>query len=188
MPPCYNGYRHLLNQLGGHIMENKSQIRYTDRELIALLWQLASDYNKKPTYREILADKRLPTHHTYINRFGSVKEAFRLADIDLLEDKKSALNVVYDTLVEKFGADNIKFILNDETRTHFEISIKETDNDRTVYLDFIDLTWNDSGDHRMTIDEIKKLREFNFFSNDPHGEYYQADSIMSLYSAITNIH
>ena len=64
-----------------------TQKRYTDNELIALLRVLASDLNKRPTQREILKDSRMPTHHTYIKRFGSMKEAMVLADLDTLEDR-----------------------------------------------------------------------------------------------------
>lgn len=65
----------------------KSQLRYNNDQLISLLQILAGDYNRKPTHRAILADSRLPTHHTYIRRFGTMNEALAIAGLtDMVDD------------------------------------------------------------------------------------------------------
>jgi hypothetical protein len=63
-----------------------TQKRYSDQELIKSLRILASDYNMKPTQRDILSDDRLPTHHTFNKRFGSVAGALEVAGLSTLDD------------------------------------------------------------------------------------------------------
>lgn len=77
------------------------QRRYTDKELITLLQILGSDYNRKPTQRDILNDDRLPTHHTYSKRFGGVNEALEAAGIYELEE--SALHGATKSIFEYYG-------------------------------------------------------------------------------------
>lgn len=59
-----------------------TQNRYTNDELAILLRILATDYNRRPSQRTILKDDRLPTHHTYRKRFGSIQEALKFAGVD----------------------------------------------------------------------------------------------------------
>lgn len=80
--------------------------RYTDQELVAMLRILASDYNKRPTQRAILADERLPTHHTFNKRFGSVLKALDAAGLKDLADN-SAMHDMARDVIEHFGDDII---------------------------------------------------------------------------------
>lgn len=129
-------------------MTAKSQRRYTDSELLTLLQILASDYSKRPTHRAILKDDRLPTHHTYIRRFGSLEEAFEKAGI---------LEMDLDSLVH----DAIKALLVSEDG-HEEwvklgdliVDFKVTQGDREVYIDIVNL----GGVDKELQEDIKNLR------------------------------
>ena len=63
-------------------MGKSPQERYTNDELAILLRILATDYNRRPSQRAILKDDRLPTHHTYRKRFGSLQEALEFAGVE----------------------------------------------------------------------------------------------------------
>lgn len=78
-----------------------TQKRYTDGELITLLRILASDRNMKPTQRDILNDDRLPTHHTFNKRFGSVQNALGVAG--LAELKPSGMHHTVKSIFEHYG-------------------------------------------------------------------------------------
>ena len=144
-----------------------TQKRYTDNELIALLRVLASDLNKRPTQREILKDSRMPTHHTYIKRFGSMKEAMVLADLDTLEDRSYTNDLTLEMLQAEFGTENV-YIQEDDVILTYKVDL----GDRSIYVDFVDLVWTDGGDHTETIEEIKRMRRLMFESTG-RGEYYQ---------------
>lgn len=145
-----------------------TQKRYTDDELIALLRVLASDLNKRPTQREILRDDRMPTHHTYIKRFGSMREAMVLADLYTLEDRSYTNDLALEMLQAEFGMENVH-VQDDDVILTYRVDIK----DRSIYVDFIDLVWTDDSDHTETIEEIKKMRRL-LFESTGRGEYYQA--------------
>lgn len=144
-----------------------TQKRYTDDKLIALLRILASDLNKRPTQREILKDDRMPTHHTYIKRFGSMREAMILADLYTLEDRSYTNNLALEMLQAEFGMENVH-VQNDDVILTYKVDLK----DKSVYVDFIDLVWTDDSDHTETIEEIKKMRRL-LFESTGRGEYYQ---------------
>lgn len=145
-----------------------TQKRYTDDELIALLRVLASDLNKRPTQREILRDDRMPTHHTYIKRFGSMKEAMILADLYTLEDRSYTNDLALEMLQAEFGVENVH-VQNDDVILTYKVNIK----DKSIYVDFIDLVWTDNSDHTETMEEIKEMRRL-LFESTGRGEYYQA--------------
>lgn len=145
-----------------------TQKRYTDNELIALLRVLASDLNKRPTQREILKDNRMPTHHTYIKRFGSMKEAMVLADLDALEDRSYTNDLALEMLQAEFGIENVH-VHGDDVILTYKVDL----GDKSIYVDFVDLVWTDGGDHTETIEEIKRMRRLMFESTG-RGEYYQA--------------
>ena len=144
-----------------------TQKRYTDNELIALLRVLASDLNKRPTQREILKDSRMPTHHTYIKRFGSMKEAMVLADLDALEDRSYTNDLTLEMLQAEFGMENVH-VHGDDVILTYRVDL----GDKSIYVDFVDLVWTDGGDHTETIEEIKRMRRLMFESTG-RGEYYQ---------------
>src|SRR5690606_6786472 len=144
-----------------------TQKRYTDDELIALLRVLASDLNKRPTQREILRDDRMPTHHTYIKRFGSMREAMVLADLYTLEDRSYTNDLALEMLQAEFGMENVH-VQDDDVILTYRVDIK----DRSIYVDFIDLVWTDDSDHTETIEEIKKMRRL-LFESTGRGAYYQ---------------
>ena len=62
-------------------MKRTQNSRFDDQDLIDLLLIYATDYNKLPTQRDLLADERFPTHVTFINRFGSLSKALERAGI-----------------------------------------------------------------------------------------------------------
>ena len=144
-----------------------TQKRYTDDELIALLRILASDLNKRPTQREILEDDRMPTHHTYIKRFGSMREAMILADLYTLEDRSYTNDLALEMLQAEFGMENVH-IQDDDVILTYKVDLK----DKSIYVDFIDLVWTDNSDHTETIKEIKRMRRL-LFESTGRGEYYQ---------------
>lgn len=78
----------------------KFRMRYTDQDLIELLQIWCTDYNKLPTQRDILADDRMPTHHTYLGRFDSMKEAMKLAGISNVEDTSALHNILKSALID----------------------------------------------------------------------------------------
>lgn len=157
-----------------------TQKRYTDDELIALLRVLASDLNKRPTQREILKDSRMPTHHTYIKRFGSMKEALALADLDTLEDRSYTNDLALEMLQAEFGTENVHVQEDDVILT-----CKVDFDGKSIYVDFVDLVWTDGGDHTETIEEIKRMRRLLFESTD-RGEYYRAIEDLREISLLTS--
>ena len=67
-------------------MRNQNS-RFDDQDLIDLLLIYVTDYNRKPTQRDLLADDRFPTHITFINRFGSIAKALEQAGISNFADR-----------------------------------------------------------------------------------------------------
>ena len=61
-------------------MRNQNS-RFCDQDLIDLLLIYVTDFNCKPTQRDLLADDRFPTHITFIRRFGSLSKALEQAGI-----------------------------------------------------------------------------------------------------------
>ena len=68
-------------------MKRTQNSRFCDQDLIDLLLIYATDYNKLPTQRDLLADERFPTHITYIRRFGSIAKALEQAGISNFSDR-----------------------------------------------------------------------------------------------------
>lgn len=129
---------------------NKVNNRYTNQELIKLLQIWCMDFNRKPTQRDILADERMPTHHTYINRFGTLKNAliqagvFGIDNISILHNMVATLlqnkhikyeefirfdKIIVDFVIELYGKTFIIDIINVDK---FEIS----DGDKMSLLDY----------------------------------------------------
>lgn len=133
-----------------------SQKRYTDDELLYLLKLLSTDLVKKPTHREILNDVRLPTHHTYINRFESIDEALKKADIYNMEDRSEWLNLIEEILVGIYGAENVyrDFFFDESMSFHFMIIHGE--NKR--FIDFVGYKWSDDKNHEDTAEDLKEMR------------------------------
>ena len=67
-------------------MRNQNS-RFCDQDLIDLLLIYVTDFNRKPTQRDLLADDRFPTHITFINRFGSIAKALDQAGIGNFADR-----------------------------------------------------------------------------------------------------
>ena len=67
-------------------MRNQNS-RFCDQDLIDLLLIYVTDFNRKPTQRDLLADERFPTHITFINRFGSIAKALEQAGISNFADR-----------------------------------------------------------------------------------------------------
>jgi hypothetical protein len=66
-----------------------------------MLQIIVSDYNRQPTQRDVLTDDRLPTHHTYRNRFGTLREALELAGMGAVPKTKSSTHdAIRDILTE----------------------------------------------------------------------------------------
>jgi len=79
---------------------NAAQDRYTDNDLLRMLQVIVSDYNRQPTQREVLADDRLPTHHTYRNRFGTLANALQLAGLGRVPKTKSPTHSAVKECIE----------------------------------------------------------------------------------------
>lgn len=75
---------------------NEVNNRYSEQDLFEALYLWITDYNKLPTHREISIDDRMPTHHTYINRFGSMKAAFNAAGISNVKNTSMLHDLVRD--------------------------------------------------------------------------------------------
>ena len=94
----------------------KTNLRYSDQELLDLLLIFCTDFNKQPSQRDILNDDRFPTHHTYIARFGSLKEAISRAGLckiknlsalhDMVKDYLETAGVVFE---EWYKSENVFF-------------------------------------------------------------------------------
>ena len=67
-------------------MRNQNS-RFDDQDLIDLLLIYVTDFNRKPTQRDLLADDRFPTHITFTNRFGSIAKALEQAGISNFADR-----------------------------------------------------------------------------------------------------
>ena len=67
-------------------MRNQNS-RFCDQDLIDLLLIYVTDFNCKPTQRDLLADDRFPTHITFIRRFGSLSKALEQAGISNFADR-----------------------------------------------------------------------------------------------------
>lgn len=86
------------------MMTQNSQARYTDDDLLNPLETTIYDYGKRPSQRMILADVRLPTHHTFNARFGSIANALNILGYDEIGDNQ-AYHVVLGDLIKKIGGE-----------------------------------------------------------------------------------
>lgn len=158
-------------------MNNNTQKRYTDQELISLLQNLATDLGKRPTQREILYDDRMPTHHTYINRFGSIENAMIKAGINKLSDRSHAKEVFVEVLQEEFP----NSIIIPQTEEAI-LTYKLKNDDDEMYIDFINLTWDDDNDHTETLEKVKEMRFSLFETTDKDiNKYKPVESIKEIY-------
>jgi len=136
--------------------ETKSLKRYTDRELIEMIQIITADYNKKPSHRAILKDDRLPTHHTYIKRFGSVMNARIAAGVESVCDG----TVLHDTLkqifldVEKYG--NLRIIDEYVKREGIIVDFQLELNGNACY--YIDVVQMNNADDKV-ITKMRKQRK-----------------------------
>lgn len=101
-------------------------MQYTDQKLLDLLHLYYSDYGRVPTQREILADPRLPTHHTYRSRFGTIANAIERAGL-------SDIAPLYDNLHKVVAG-----WLTERGFTYFEYV--KSDSDEYVIFDFVVIT------------------------------------------------
>lgn len=111
--------------------------RYTDRELIEKIWIWCSDYNRIPTQRDILNDDRMSTHHTYISRFGSIKESMKCAKINNMTEISS----IHDTIKGLMDDNKCNFKIVDEFVKINDIIIDFKVIDRYGEVHYIDLVF-----------------------------------------------
>ena len=65
-----------------HTPQNRPHANsYSDKRLLQLLQDKAKILKHTPTVRELNADKSMPTHDTYVNRFGSYNNAIEKAGL-----------------------------------------------------------------------------------------------------------
>lgn len=127
--------------------------RYTDKELIEKIWIWCSDYNRIPTQRDILNDSRMSTHHTYINRFGSIKESMKYAKIDTMTEIPS----VHDTIKGLMDDSKCRFKIVDEfvNINNIIVDFKVVDKYGDIY--YIDLVFLKNV-HNEVLDFVKMYR------------------------------
>lgn len=133
--------------------------RYTDKELIERIWVWCSDYNRIPTQRDILNDDRMPTHHTYINRFGSIKESMKCAKVDEMIEIPSA----HDTIKSLIDDERCNFKVIDEYVKVNGIVIDFKMVDRHGEIHYVDLVFlrNVHNEVLEFVDMYRKLQMGN---------------------------
>lgn len=113
-----------------------TQDRYTDTDLLRMLQIIVSDYNRQPTQRDVLSDDRLPTHHTYRNRFGTLAEALRLAGVgNVPKSKSSTHDAIRDILADSGAQITREWVSVGSMIVDFEIE----HGGRTFLVDLVDL-------------------------------------------------
>lgn len=69
--------------------------RYSDEELLCYLQEYFYMYNTYPSEVDFKNNKNLPTKATYVNRFGSIKNALIIADVyEFIENKENIRGVI----------------------------------------------------------------------------------------------
>lgn len=101
---------------------------YTEQHLLNLLHMFYSDYGRTPTQREVIADPRLPIHHTYRNRFGSLANAV----------EKAGLSDVPETYVQLHKL--VAGWLRDHEFDFYEYVATSSVGDDFIHFDFLVVT------------------------------------------------
>ena len=110
--------------------------RYSNQDLIDKIYIWCSDYNRIPTQRDILSDYRMPTHHTYINRFGSIKKSIEEAKLDKMVEIQS----IHEVIRELIDDNKHGFTIEDEyvKINDIVVDFKLIDRDgNTHYMDLV---------------------------------------------------
>lgn len=76
---------------------------YTEQQLLDLLHVFYNDYGRTPTQREVIADPRLPIHHTYRNRFGSLANAVEKAGLSNVPETYAQLHKLVGGWLQERG-------------------------------------------------------------------------------------
>lgn len=127
--------------------------RYTNDELLELLQIYYTDYNKQPTQREILRDSRFPTHHTYISRFGSIKNAIAEAGLGDVKNLSALHDIIKDHL-DKEGIAYDEFILIENVVVDFLIC-----DDLHEEMVVVDIVNTDGFENEAIATRLKEYRE-----------------------------
>lgn len=108
-------------------MKRDVTVRYTDSHLIHMLINMTLEHTKGVSNRDIIADPAMPTHHTFVNRFGSLAKAKQVAKIEnSFEDRD--YNSILDYLADMLRGEGHDVVRN------FRVKTKDDRHDLTVPL------------------------------------------------------
>lgn len=117
---------------------------YTEQQLLDMLHLFYSDYGRTPTQREVIADPRLPIHHTYRNRFGSLANAIEKAGLVDLPQTYAQLHKLVGGWLQEQGF------------TYYEYVPTSTTNNDFVHFDYLVITH--AGTVAIDIFDIERTR------------------------------
>lgn len=144
---------------------------YSSQDLLMLLQVLATDYNIKPTQRAVLTDSRLPTHHTYRDRFGSLDEALKQAGVFdfprvsmIHEIWGEAIRSRFDDVEEWLGVGTIK------------VNYVGYWGGKKFLIDIIDNKYIDESARNRVLE----MREFLAKEEMPNATYLQMTSLLDI--------
>lgn len=117
---------------------------YTEQQLLDLLHVFYSDYGRTPTQREVIADPRLPIHHTYRNRFGSLANAVEKAGLTDLPETYVQLHKLVGGWLKERGFDFYEYMATSAVGNDF------------VHFDFLVITHR--GTVAIDIFDVERIR------------------------------
>ena len=129
---------------------NQNIMNYSD-DLWAIL-MLAFDYNQRPTQRDIIDDRRLPAHLTYVRKYGSIWNALVLVGLQHMPLNQSPIPPFIERFLKEGGFEFSQNVSINDIVVDFKVSV-----DGRVYLiDVIDgIHANISDNYTQQIRELR---------------------------------
>jgi len=146
-------------------------MNYPKDELLMLLQLLATDHNERPKQRTVLMDPRLPTHHTYRERFGTLEEALKQAGVADFPSVNT-IHEVWREVVEARFTDVAEW---PQIGSMF-VDYEGFWNGERYLIDIIDSRYL-TGDHKT---RILELREFIAKESEPDATYVQINGLLDI--------
>lgn len=159
-----------------------SSMRYGDDELIWILHRIAYDNNKKPSQRMVGSDKDAPTHHTYVNRFGSIIKALESAGLDGAEDGTHYHKIIGNWLHDGF-ANVAEWAEIGPIRVDYAIAL---DDGKVFFVDFVHLDGVDSGVNSQNQKRRQEIAD-GVLKHSRNMYYIQIQSPTDIYAKIKGI-
>lgn len=123
---------------------------YTEHELLNMLHLYYSDYGRVPTQREIIADDRLPIHHTYRSRFGTLAKAIEKAGLGDVPATYTQLHLLIGGWLKERGFAYYEYIRSSNSSDYVMFNYMVITHVGSVAIDIYD--------KELTVEEVVKRR------------------------------